>query len=440
MSVLVRYAISGTTSRTIASSIEHAIRMGKLAPRDSLPTVRGLALALGVSPATVAASYRLLRTRGIVTADGRRGTQIAPRPPLLFPAPPPLPSHLRNLADGNPDPELLPPLALSPLEFRGRLYGEETSDAKLVSLAARQLEADGIPAVSLGVVGGALDGIERVLQAHLRPGDRVAVEDPGYTDVLDLVMALGLVPEPVGLDDFGPLPDDFERALRKGVHAVIVTPRAQNPTGAALDARRAQELGKILDVHGEVLLVEDDHAGPVAGTPAFTLAHKKRERWAVVRSVSKSLGPDLRVAILSGDPTTVARVEGRRALASGWVSHILQGVVAALWSDPKTEARLQAASKAYADRRDALIKALARHDIPARGRSGLNVWIPVRDEAGTITRLAGEGWAVRGGERYRLKSPPAIRVTTARMPIEDAARFAEALARSLARSGRARLA
>jgi DNA-binding transcriptional MocR family regulator len=47
---------------------------------------------------------------------------------------------------------------------------------------------------------------------------------------------------------------------------VILTPRAQNPTGAALDERRARDLRKVLDDFPAVLLIEDDHAGPVAGT------------------------------------------------------------------------------------------------------------------------------------------------------------------------------
>jgi DNA-binding transcriptional MocR family regulator len=259
----------------------------------------------------------------------------------------------------------------------------------------------------------------------------VAVEDPGYTAVLDLVAALGLVPEPLGIDDAGPLPDELERALESGVQACIMTPRAQNPTGAAFDAKRARELRAVLAAHPDVLAIEDDHAGPVAGVPALSVCHRQ-SRWAVVRSVSKSLGPDLRLAILAGDATTVARVEGRQSVGTGWVSHILQGVVAALWSDRSTEALLQKASDAYTTRRDALVRALAARGITAHARSGLNVWIPVPEEASVITALADAGWAVRAGERYRLKSPPAIRVTTASLKPSDAEKFAAALARSVA--------
>jgi DNA-binding transcriptional MocR family regulator len=327
---------------------------------------------------------------------------------------------LRDVSDGNPDPAFLPRLrpVLSRLPEEVVLYSGAPHDARLRALAARQLEADGIDAAALAVVGGALDGVERVLQAHLRAGDRVAVEDPGYTGVLDLVTALGLVAEPVAVDDAGPLPDAVARALRAGCRALVFSPRAQNPTGAALEPARARELRRVLDGHPDVLLVEDDHAGPVAGAPALTLS-RGRARWAVVRSASKSLGPDLRLALLAGDAATVARVEGRQALGQGWVSHLLQRVVAALWDDRATRERLQQATASYAARRQALIAALRRRGIAAHGRSGFNVWIPVAEEVGTVSRLAARGWGVRAGERYRLKSAPAVRITISGLDVGE---------------------
>jgi DNA-binding transcriptional MocR family regulator len=429
----LNYPIAGAGASAVAGSVEAAIRAGRLAPGAALPTVRALAARLRLSPATVAAAYRALRERGLIAGAGRRGTRVTQRPPLATPAPGPAPAHLADLADGNPDPRLLPPLAavVRPPR-RPLLYGEGANRPGLLALAARQLGADGIPAAALAVVGGALDGIERVLQARLRPGDRVAVEDPGYSGVLDLVAALGLVAEPVALDDYGPDPAGLRRALRAGARAVILTPRAQNPTGAALDERRARQLRAVLAGWPDALVVEDDHAGPVAGTRALTLCAGGRERWAVVRSVAKSLGPDFRLAILAGDATSVARVEGRQRLGTGWVSHLLQAPVEALWSRADTESRFATAAAAYAERRQALIDLLGRRGVTAHGRSGLNVWVPVPDEASALSALAEAGFAARAGERYRLRSGPAVRITTARLSHRDALRVTDALARSVA--------
>ncbi|HSF02567.1 MAG TPA: aminotransferase class I/II-fold pyridoxal phosphate-dependent enzyme, partial [Solirubrobacterales bacterium] len=199
-------------------------------------------------------------------------------------------------------------------------------------------------------------------------------------------------------------------------------------------------LAAILDRHPDVLLFEDDHSGPVGGAPLHTLAHRRRRRWAVARSVSKSLGPDHRLAFLAGDATTVARVEGRQHVGCGWVSHVLQQLVAALLRDGRTEQRLADATRTYALRREAMIEALARHGVAARGRSGMNVWVPVPEEQALVAGLASAGWAVRAGERYRLRTPPGIRITTAGLRPEDARRVAAELARLLGASAMTRTA
>ena len=444
-----RPTIEGGTAADIAKSAEEAIRTGRFGPGDRLPTIRALAASLGVSPATVASAYGELRRRGVVAAAGRRGTRVTERPPLIIAGSPVsgIPGGARDLATGNPDPNLLPSLgdALAAVDPAPHLYGSPTKLESLVDLARKRFEADGLPAAHVAVASGALDGIERVLAAHLRPGDMVAVEDPGYARIFDLLRGGGYELEGFGGDDSGPLPEELVRALRRGARAAILTPRAQNPTGAALDERRARDLRAMLRGRPDVLVIEDDHAGAIAGAPAFTTCHRSRPRFAIVRSVSKALGPDLRVALISGDAETIARVEGRQLLGTGWVSTILQQVVARLWSDPRVTELMERAGRTYSLRRSALLKALAAQGIAARGWSGLNVWIPVPEEAGAVSALLQRGWAVAAGERWRLgsgvalpinaarlRTPPAIRVTVATLLPEEADRFATDLADALA--------
>ena len=428
--MLIQNYLGGYTSVNIAASVEAAVAAGKIAAGDLLPPVRVLATHLRVSPATVAAAYRMLRERGVVVADGRRGTRVRFAPPIAAPPAVPLPEHVRDLAEGNPDPELLPPLPT--LRLRQRLYGDELNDPRLIALAREQFRGDGIDGAHVAVTSGAMDGIERVLREHVRPGDRVAVEDPCFTGILDLLGVLSLVPISVTVDDEGMLPSELRRAMRSA-NAVIVTPRAQNPIGAALTPRRARELRSILAARPDLLVIEDDHAGAVAGAEYLSLVDRARERWAVVRSVSKSLGPDLRVALLASDAQTHARVEGRQNLGIRWVSHILQRLVVALWRH-RAPAR---AGRVYTERRNALLRELRTRGIPAHGVSGLNVWIPVAEESATVQVLLHAGWAVKAGERYRIATPPGIRVTTATLPPAEAARFAEDLARVIRPARRA---
>lgn len=279
------------------------------------------------------------------------------------------------------------------------------------------------------MASGSLDAIERIFLARLRPGDGVAVEDPGWGSLLDLLPALGLKPVPVEVDDDGPSPDAVARALREGVRALVVTSRAQNPTGAAIGAERASELRALLSQHPDVLLVEDDHGHGIVDQPFHPVSAGPDGRpvtahWAVIRSAAKSLGPNLRVAVLAGDAETLDRVRGRQRLGAGWVSHLLQRTVAELWSQEDT-AR---AAASYRTRRDGLLAELAARGVPARGRSGLNIWVPVADETSAVAGLLRRGWAVAPGGRFRIGSPPGVRVTVSTLAADELPRLAEDIA------------
>jgi DNA-binding transcriptional MocR family regulator len=227
--------------------------------------------------------------------------QLEPRRPSVSE----VPAGVHDLACGIIDPVLVPEV--------GRA---------LRQVAERRPDA-------LAFVGGALDGFERVLQAWLRPGDRVGVEDPGFPRLLDLLEALDLQAVPIAADDEGPIPEELERAGR-------------------LDA--------------------------------LTTGHA---HWAIIRSLSRLLGSDVRLAFVAGDELTIGRVEVRQAITTSWVSRLLQEIVAEMLVELPVPGELD-------ERREALLTVLARRGIAGHGRSGLYAWVPVRAEAFAVRRMRDE--------------------------------------------------
>lgn len=420
----------GTSADAIASSVERAIRAEELAAGSGLPPIRSLARDLGVSPATVAAAYRMLRERGIVETAGRHGTRVRSRSTLtprsaLVPA---VPEGARDLSHGGPDLRLVPGLArhLRALDARAVGY-DRRPRADVLSLARERLAADGIDTTAVMFTSGALDGIERVLGAHLASGDGVVVEDPGWGNLLDLVTSMGLRPIGVPVDDDGLRPEPFERALAAGARAVVFTSRAQNPFGSLLSADRAAALRPLLAAHPDVVLVEDDHSAELTEDPHASLVGVT-ERWSYIRSVSKPYGPDLRMATVAGDEDTIARAQGRQRLGAGWVSTVLQRLVASMWEDDGVRREVAAASRSYAERRTGLLDALDAVGVPAYGRSGLNVWVPVADETTTVAHLRDAGWAVAPGAAYRIATAPAVRITISDLDVDELPAVAGAVA------------
>ncbi|WP_329396983.1 aminotransferase class I/II-fold pyridoxal phosphate-dependent enzyme [Streptomyces melanogenes] len=436
-----QYAISGTSAKGIAASVERGVADGGLAPGDTLPPVRRLAEDLGVSPGTVATAYKELRGRGVVVTHGRGGTVVAAAPSVASRRPPKVPEGLRDLAGGHPDPAFLPELPAPVRMTAGARSHRSTPRLPLLEERVQEwLGADGVPSGSVTFAHGALDCVARLLTTELRPGDAVAMEDPGYHHLLDLVQVMGLRTVPVAVDDEGMRPEALREALRAGARAVVCSPRAQNPYGGCFSERRRDDLVEVLRGAPEVLVIENDHAAEIAGAPLYTLtAGGRLARWAHVRTVTKYLGTDLRWAAAACDPATLARHDGRLLLTSGWVSHLLQGTVLGLLTDRMAQELVHRARDAYAERRRALAGELERRGIASHGASGMNLWVPVRDESAVVNGLRSRGWWVAAGARFRIASGAGVRITSAGLKPAEAARlaadFAEVLGESEATYG-----
>lgn len=431
------------TAEGIFQRFESEIARGVRRPDELLPSIRELAAEVQVSPATVAAAFRKLADRGLTYVVRGVGTKVRGETLIssaLGHEMPPALEGTVNVASGAPDAELLPDpnVYLRRIQVPKTLYDVEPMLPKLRA-HANGIMADvlqGRPA-HLTVAGGALESISDAVQARLRPGDRVIVEDPGFAAAASLLRSHALTLVPVAVDDEGFELDAFAAAMKRGVSAVLYSPRAQNPYGSTMSANRAAGLRAILrqerDRGRGVFVIENDHASLVTDTEYCSLT-EGAEAWVSSRSLSKSHGPDLRFAFVAGDELTIDRLQRRQALNKGWISTIIQHLVVELLSDEEVLRATTRARAEYSRRRSRLVDALGTLGVSAHGRSGLNVLVPVNDEGSVSNSLVAYGWQVRSGQAYRHKSHPFIRLTPAALSDEQIDTLAAHTALSLQRS------
>ncbi len=398
--------LEAPSARGLAHAVSRAVREGALAPGAKLPPIRALATQLGLSPTTVSAAWALLARSGAIHTDGRRGTTVAG---LQDPAPGRYRRALQrqlnfalDLSTGTPDPALLPNLgrALSELTTAG-IPGSYLDDPVLPELLDVLLTQWPYPPAELMVVDGAMDGLDLVSRSLLRFGDRVVVEHPCFPPLLDLLESIGVEVAGVPVDAEGLRPEPLTAALRSPIAAVFLQPRAQNPTGASMTEQRARDLAPILAQAG-LPVVEDDSAGAVAASAPISLGQWIPDQVIHIRSFSKSHGPDLRLAAMSGPSELLREIIHRRQLGQGWSSRLLQRVLLSLLTDADAIADVNHARDEYTRRRDALVSALNARDVEVTGGDGLNLWVPVHDESAAIVRLASQRVGVTPGTPFDI--------------------------------------
>jgi DNA-binding transcriptional MocR family regulator len=312
--------------------------------------------------------------------------------------------------------------------WRQRAYEDAPDDEELLAILRGQFETDRLPVGALWLASGTFDAIATIFRKMLRVGDAIAVEDPCFMTTLGLARQAGYPVVPMPVDDEGVTPEGLKAALDEGARAVILTPRAHNPLGGSWSAARRDALREVLRGHPGVLLIEDDHYAVLSRFPPMTLVDPGRPHWAIIRSVSKYIGPDLRLAVVNASPELSHACLSLSAFTARWVSSILQKAVLAVLASPGYDRLVGAASAAYDERRGGAIRMLAEEGIRAHGEDGMNVWIPVEDEQIVARRLMEAGWSVRTGSIFRVASGQAIRITTSALDLETARAFAQTLA------------
>ena len=411
----------------IRERVKQDVAEGRLKPGQRLPSSRQLARDLGVSRITTANAYAELEAEGVVEARAGSGTFVlpgrAPLPPLDAPPPPvEVPDwqrrleHLRVHGDRN---RMLREATPTMYSSRTVPFAWARGDARLFPLAelrraiAEAIEEDG-PAASLQyapseghpplrsaiaeylrttgvdarvddvvVTAGAQQAIDLIARNLIRPGDRVAVEEPTYPGALEAFETAGaeLVGIPIDLD--GMKIDALKPHLEAGLRLIYTVPTFHNPTGAVMSAARRRELVALAALHG-VPILEDDYLREVrfgSPIPPPIAAFDASGNVIHVGSFSKSVLPALRLGYVVARGPLRERLTLMKRVADGGSSALLQRALHRHLTGGVLHPHWRRASRIYRRRQATMAQALKRHFPPSAAwtspQGGVVMWVRV---------------------------------------------------------------
>ena len=386
MDLHVRLDAAEGHTASIYRELLDAIRDGRLLPNERLPSSRDLAKTLGVARGTVSTAYDRLTSEGFVIARAGSGTYVSneARPERDRHAraggqaeaasvwrhlPPGIgepPERTYDLSVGGPDNSLFP-LArwrrVVSATLRNSLINSPVYDVTrhpLQGEVARYLgQSRSVQAGPDDVLltNGAQQGIDLCSRVLLTPGDRVAVESPGYTAAIRLFASHGARIAAVPVDEEGLVVDQ----LPGDAKIIYVTPSHQFPTGAVMSLRRRIALLDWAAAHGAVV-VEDDYDSEFryADRPLEPLQSLDPDGLVVyVGSFSKILHPMLRVGYLIAPTTLQTSLSTAKQLTDWQGDATTQGALARFLHEGQLSAHLRRSLKVYRARRDALLSELS---------------------------------------------------------------------------------
>jgi DNA-binding transcriptional MocR family regulator len=328
----------GTSRERLAASLRSLVLEGRLAVESRLPAERTLAVALGVSRATVTGAYDQLREQGYVASRQGAGTWVT-LPAGHRPAAPdaivggagldlrisamPAPAVLADvfaaaarelthwLDHHGYDPLGLPPLREA-IAARFRRRGMPTRPEQIL------------------VTNGALHALDLTIRATLPRGRRALVELPSYPVALDALRAGGARLDPVPMSEDGWDVEALEASARNQPPALAyLIPDFHNPTGRLMDASARRRVVRALQRAGTTIVVDETFVelnldGVAMPPPAAAFGG---ERTITLGSLSKSVWGGLRVGWVRADPVVIHRLASARA-AIDLASPLFEQIVA----------------------------------------------------------------------------------------------------------------
>jgi GntR family transcriptional regulator / MocR family aminotransferase len=386
VSLIDRKNLSGEIYRQIRG----AILDGRLRPNDALPPTRELARALSISRTTVMVAYDRLAGEGFVFSRvgagtfvtkhlTRRGTERptqnvegALRARRVWESIP-LPSAFVRRADydfrtGLPDTSLFPyerwrrlmPSARDSDDSRCGGYEHPAGHSALRAAVARHIGISrGVEALADDVIvtNGTQQAIDIIARVLLAPGDRVAVEDPGYGPARRVFKSHGARIVGVPVDRNGLIVD----ALPRNIRLVYVTPSHQYPLGVPLSLPRRRQLLSWAE-RNDAAIIEDDYDTEFRfdGRPIEPLRTLDTTgRVIYVGSFSKTLLPALRIGFMTTPASLRAAVHSAKAVTDWHTSTLHQIALARFIDDGAFARHIRRAGRVYGERHAVVVDTIA---------------------------------------------------------------------------------
>jgi GntR family transcriptional regulator/MocR family aminotransferase len=381
----------------LAAQLKDLIQSGQLGAGDPLPSSRELATELKVSRNTVVYAYERLISEGYLSsrqrskvyvsdtagelrsAAQRSKTQQAMAPTVHAAVHMPRASY----SDGpKPFRPCQPDVQLFPLALWNRLRGRAlrktnrsllhyNSDAVLgfrplrENLAAYLRDSRGVVCEwwQIAITTGSQQALYLLAQLLLKQGDKVYMENPGYSGAVMAWKSAGATIEHLPIDSQGMVFPPLEEA---SVALVYVTPSRQFPTGASLSLARRLALVNGA-VNTKTWIVEDDYDSEfryIAPPMPSMQSLDSGNRVIYVGTFSKLLFPSLRLGYAVLPKSLVEPFAELKTVAEDHGPMIDQATLAAFLDSGAFYSHIRRCRKSYAERQETFLDAIEKGSLP----------------------------------------------------------------------------
>jgi len=235
------------------------------------------------------------------------------------------------------------------------------------------------------ITPGGQSALSSVFRALAVPGDAIVMESPTYWGAIAAARQAGLRVIPVARGAAAPLASDLDDAFASsGARLFYAQPHFANPTGTLWTADERRQILDVIRARG-VYLVEDDWARDFAiDTDVSALVAEDTDGHVIyIRSLTKSLGPAVRVGAVIARGPALARIQVDRTVDDLYVSPILQSAALDVLCDPGWKTHLRRLRGDLRARRDELARQVVAQwgseALPLVPRGGLNLWVRLGD-------------------------------------------------------------